>query len=390
MPKVAISQKFAAQARCTSGVRKTDYFDTRLTGFLLEVRQTGGKTYYQRYRDDHGRERQYKIGSADILTLAEARKKARSIAAQVLLGEDPQRHRQELRAMPTLSSFVQTSYLPFAKDVKRSWKTDETLLRLHILPALGRSSLDEISQQMIAQLVRSSLDQGYALGTTNRIVILVRHIFNLARKWGVPGLETNPTAGLKLAPENCRERFLTTDEARRLQDALENDENQVAACAIKLLLLTGARRNEVLSARWDCVNWTRQTLLVPRSKSGKPRHIKLSNAAINLVRAVPRADGNPYIFASPMTGRPSTSLHFPWTRIRHRAALEGFRLHDLRHSFASFLVNNGHSIYVVQKLLGHSQIKTTQRYAHLSEETLSDATEAVAQSLAGVDPSPKP
>jgi integrase len=205
---------------------------------------------------------------------------------------------------------------------------------------------------------------------------------------GVPGAEKNPTTGLKTAPEACRERFLTAEETQRLVSALDADENQIAARAVKLLLLTGARRNEITYAKWQYVNWEQRTLLVPHSKSGRPRSIRLNSAALDVLRSIPRAENNQFILPSPLTGRPSPSLHFPWLRIRKRAGLLDIRLHDLRHSFASFLVNEGVSLYVVQGLLGHLNARTTQRYAHLANETLDDAAEVagnVILSQASVD-----
>jgi integrase len=183
----------------------------------------------------------------------------------------------------------------------------------------------------------------------------------------------NPTAGLATAPEVHRQRFLTPEETQRLITSLDADENQVAAKAILLLLLTGARRREVTHAKWEDVDWAKQALLVPVSKSGRPRVIALNAAAIALLRSVPRDPTIPYVFRTRLTG-----LFYPWNRIRHRAALPDVRLHDLRHSFASFLVNKGTSLYVVQDLLGHTQPRTTQRYAHLARQTLLDAAEVVS------------
>lgn len=377
MPKTTITAVFVRHCACPEGARRVDFFDTAVPGFLLEVRCSGGKTFYQRYRDAGGRERQFKIGSAHVLTVSQARRKARAVLAEAILGRDPQREREELRSIPTLAEFVRDSYMPYAKNVKRSWQTDETILRIHILQKFGAYRLDQISDQGIADLLSRMRDAGYASGTTNRVLVLLRFIFNLAKKWGVPGSAKNPTAGLKTAPDVCRERFLTQDEAQRLLSALDADENQVAAAAIKLLLFTGARRNEVTHAKWEFVNWEKRTLLVPRAKSGRPRSIHLNSAALELLRSIPRLENNPYIFPSPVTGRPSPSLHFPWFRIRDMAGLEDVRLHDLRHSFASFLVNQGVSLYVVQGLLGHTQSRTTQRYAHLANATLSDAAEVI-------------
>jgi integrase len=162
-----------------------------------------------------------------------------------------------------------------------------------------------------------------------------------------------------------------------------------AANAIKLLLLTGARRNEITQAKWSYIDRERRTLLVPLAKSGKPRTIALSGAAIALLQSIPHDEGNEYIFPSPYSGHPFASLHYPWDRIRRRAGLTDLRLHDLRHSFASFLVNQGVSLYVVQGLLGHTQVRMTQRYAHLAPQTLLDATEVVAHVIS-IDAAPAP
>jgi integrase len=148
-------------------------------------------------------------------------------------------------------------------------------------------------------------------------------------------------------------------------------------------MLTGARRNEITQAKWEHVLWKERKLLVPLSKSGKPRWIALSTSAMSLLDSFPKLAGCEYIFPSSITGRPCPSLWFPWRRIRSRAGLEDVRLHDLRHSFASFLVNEGVSLYVVQALLGHANARTTQRYAHLASDTLTDATEIVDGIVAG-------
>jgi integrase len=377
VPKADLTSKFVQRAICAPGARKTNFFDASIPGFLLEVRQSGGKTFYQRYRNARGRECQFKIGSPDVLSLPQARKKARNVIAQALLGDDPQQRRQELRAIPSFSEFVRDLYLPFAMNAKRSWRTDETVLRIQVLPAFGRLPLDQITTAMIADLLTRMARKGYASGTMNRVLVLLRFMFNLANKWKVPGALSNPTAGLKLLPEKMLNRFLSANEAQRLLNALELDANRTAARAIKLLLLTGARRNEITHARWDHVCWANRTLHVPCAKSGRPRSIVLNAAAVDLLRSIQPLPGNPYVFPSAITGRPSPTLHFPWTRIRKRAGLTDVRLHDLRHSFASFLVNKGVSIYVVQGLLGHTLVRTTQRYAHLADETLSQAAEMI-------------
>jgi integrase len=378
---VRLSPAFVRNASCPADQKKIDYFDTTMRGFMLEVRASGGKTYYQRYTDERGRERQYKVGPADVLTLRQAKRKATQIKAQAILGNDPQNERQERRSIPTLRSFIEDRYLPFVRTYKRSWKTDETVLRIHVLPKLGHLHLDEVTTDAITQVVAAMRQQLYAPGTVGRVIVILRFLFNLARKWKVLKDHENPASGLPVPPDVQRNRFLDKTEIARLVDALSTDENQVAAKAILLLLLTGARRNEITQARWEHIDLEAGTLFVPLSKSGKSRYVFLNEAATEVLRSVPRLPTNPYVFPSPITGRPCASLHFPWHRIRTEAGLSDVRLHDLRHTFASVLVNEGKQLYRVQRLLGHANAKATQRYAHLAPEALADAAEAMGTSL---------
>jgi integrase len=385
MPIVRLSTTFVKRIVCPSERPKIDFFDATLRGFLLEVRASGGKTYYQRYVDERGRERQFKIGPADVLTLRQARRKATQIKAEAVLGGDPQQARETRRPIPTLRCFVDERYLQFVKGYKRSWKTDETVLRVHILPELGRYFLDDITPEFVIALTNNMRSAEYAPGSVARVIVILRYVFNLAIKWKVlPPGTTNAASGIPVPPDVQRSRYLSKEEAARLLASIIADENKIAAKTILLLFLTGARRNEVTQAEWSYVDWQHRTLFVPRSKNGNPRYIQLNSSAIVLLKSVPKTDANAYIFPAPATGRPMPHLFFPWDRIRRRAGLLDFRLHDLRHSFASFVINSGEDLYEVQKLLGHSNPRTTQRYAHLSRERLARAAEVMA-SIVNID-----
>lgn len=210
MARIELTQRLVTEAKCAQGKPKADFFDTRQTGFFLEVRASGGKTFYQRYTDERGATKQFKIGSAEFINLSEARLRGKQIVSRALLGDDPQKSKAIARSIPSLRQFSQERYLPHIKTYKRSWSTDETILRVHVLPKLGHLQLDRLGQDEISRLLELLRGRGYTpSGTINRTLIVLRHIYNLALKWKVPGVLENPTNGLILAPDVCRQRFLT-------------------------------------------------------------------------------------------------------------------------------------------------------------------------------------
>jgi integrase len=385
MPKTVLTRKFVDSAGCTGG--HTNFFDTRLNGFLLEVRRSGGKTFYIRYRDHHGRIRQFKVGNAQYLAVDEARQRARELLARVTLGQDPIEERNTLRQVPTFSKFVTERYLPFAKSYKRSWKFDEGLLRNHLLPRLGHLHLDQITKNDIVAIHQGRRASGAAPASANRLVVLVRYIFNLALKWEVPGVTNNPTKTVRLFEENSRERYLSQEEAQRLHAALLVSANPMLRYIVPMLLLSGARKREVLDARWEDFDEARRVWRIPKTKAGKPRFVPLSEGMIRLLHTVPRFADCPFVVPNPKSRRPFTSMFYAWDAARKAAGIPEVRIHDLRHSFASFAINSGASLYEVQKILGHTQVRTTQRYAHLSQETLVEAANAAANAV-GVEFAP--
>jgi integrase len=207
-------------------------------------------------------------------------------------------------------------------------------------------------------------------------------MFNLARKWEIPGAQKNPTDGIPLFElNNARERYLTREEAQRLFEAVKTSPQPMLQHIFAFLILTGARRREVLDAKWEDIEVSRRHWRISMTKSGKPRNVPLSEGALRVLELVPRLDNCPWIFPNIKTLKPFVGMFVSWDTARKKAGLADVRMHDLRHSFASFLVNSGRSLYEVQQLLGHTQIKTTQRYSHLAPETLLAATDAVTRAV---------
>jgi integrase len=252
----------------------------------------------------------------------------------------------------------------------------DTLIRTHLIPAFGKMHLDEITTEDVLTMQQAGLKAGAAPGSVNRRLILLRYMYNLAwRDWKIAGVTENPTHGVRLLKENNKkERYVRAEEMARLYDEVCNSKNTMLKHIVAFLVLTGARRNEVLHATWQDVDLIKGMWRIPETKSGYARHLPLNDGAMAVLQQMQNVSRSQYIFGNPNTGKPYVHIYYAWDIARRRAGLPDVRLHDLRHTFASLLVNNGSSLYAVQMLLGHTQIKTTQRYAHLTQETLLDVS----------------
>ena len=212
--------------------------------------------------------------------------------------------------------------------------------------------------------------------TANRHLALLSMMFNVAIQWDI--LDRSPTKGVKKFKEdNQKQRFLSPDEIGRLYQAMEAEDNKVAVNALKLLLLTGCRREEILKLKWEDVSLESGTIFLPDSKTGS-RYVQLNAAAVELLMGIDRV--GKFVFPGHRDGKnkPLNNPRKCFTRVLTAAGIEHIRLHDLRHTHASILVNQGASLFVVQKALGHSNPITSQRYSHLSDKTLRDASETVS------------
>jgi len=380
MPIVTLSAECVRTLRCPEGKAKENYYDTTVIGLIVEVRASGKSTYALRYRDNHGKQFQYKIGDSASVSFDKAKKAAQMIRSRVVLGESPNADKTLKRQVPTFAEFAEKQYLPHILGYKRpsSCRGDKSLLKIWLLPRFGNVPLNQISEQDISEMHHSLRAKGLAMGSANRGLVLIKFMLGLALKWKVAGVESNPALAVKLFDaNNARERFLTAEETQRLRDALEKNANTQLKYIVSLLLLTGARKRELLDARWEDVDLERRIWKIPRSKTGL-RYVPLSSAALGVLVQVPRFEGCPFLLANPVTLLPYNQIHFSWNKARKAAGLPDVRMHDLRHSMASFMVNSGRSLYEVAKVLGHTQLKTTERYSHLSQATLLSAVDAAA------------
>ena len=248
------------------------------------------------------------------------------------------------------------------------------MLRRHVVPRWGKLRLNDIRTQDVAVWLASKADDGLAPATIEKIRVTFSRSFELGRQWNVPGAETNPVRNVpRRRFNNARERFLSA--------ALAASENPQLKSIVGLLLLTGARKTELLTARWEHVDLERKAWFIPTTKTGKPRHVPLSRAAVDIIAALPRFRDCPWLVPNPDTLKPYVTLKRGWDTARSAAGLPGLRLHDLRHSAASFMINAGVDLFAVGRVLGHTDHKSTMRYSHLANDTLMKAVEAGAARL---------
>jgi len=381
LPKARLDHVFCLTAQCEPGKKKTDYYDTSITGFVLEVRSNSSRTYYLRFQDAHGKQKQHRIAAYGDITFDRARKEAQRLRSEVVLGGDPAQKKAELKAIPTYAELAQ-KHLDYAKTYQRSYKTTEGYVRLHILPKWGKKRISEITQPDVAKWLADKAEAGMAAGTVEKVRIIFNRSFELALRWHLPGVTRNPVKGIPRKPlNNARDRYLTPDEAKRLLAACEQSANTQLKFIVPFLLHTGARLSEVLNAEWKNVDVAKQQWLIPLTKNGRARKAALSTLAIAVLEAAPRFAGCPYVFPNPATKTPFVSIKHAWHKARDKAGLPGLRLHDLRHASATFLAAAGVDLLTIGRQLGHVDYKSTLRYSKTALDTLLAAVEAGARTM---------
>ena len=394
-------------------------YDKDVKGFGVRVTKAGAKAFILNYRVS-GRERRITIGSYPDWSTADAREHAKTLKKDVDRGGDPMGDRHELRAAPTvadLAALYRETHLPRKRPISRIG--DENLLKNHVLPHLGKIKVLDVRRSDVVSLHRDVSKT--APIAANRTLALVSKMFAIAaaEEWRAD----NPCKGVERNPENRRERFLTPAEIGRLGDALAENKEATSVNAIRLLMLTGARRGETLAAKWSEFDLEAGVWVKPsaHTKSKKSHRVPISAPALLLLTEMREAVATDCPFLFPGAGAPKkdakgkpiyahiTDVKRTWAAVCKAAGLAEqiekvtpagkpikdqkgrpvtiwqplVRLHDLRHTYASILVSSGLSLPIIGRLLGHTQAATTQRYAHLSDDPLRAATERVGAVVTG-------
>ena len=359
-------------------------WDDEVRGLGLRVFPTGRKSFVLSYRAG-SRQRQMTLGAYGVLTLQQARAKAQQVLGAVALeGRDPLAER---RAVARACNMMQLGerYMTEHAEVKKkptSATTDRQMLRDYVVPRLGHLRVGDVGRQDVAALHHSLHEKPYL---ANRVLALVSKMLNLAEKWGLRPDGSNPCRHVEKYKEHPRERYLSLEELSRLNQAIENaekagTESVHALAALRLLLLTGCRLREILHLRWEHVDFERGRLALPDSKTGA-KSVFLATAAQAVLAGIPRTLGNPWVIEGRKPNTHLSDLKGPWRRICEQAELKDLRIHDLRHSFAAVGAGLGLSLPMIGKLLGHSQPRTTARYAHLAADPMHEAAELIGNRI---------
>ena len=375
-------------------------WDTELRGFGVRARGTG--LYYVLKTRVNGRQRWFTIGKHGAPWTPEtARRKVLGLLGEIADGDDPAEVREDLKRRVSMADLCDIYLREGCSEKKPSTlATDRGRIERHIKPLLGQKDARTLKRRDIEQFMRDVADgktaadvktgpYGRAIvqggkGTATRTVGLLGGIYSFALDRGI--VTESPVKGIKRFKDNRVERFLSEQELTNLGSALaalemENAITPFAAAAIRLLIFSGARRGEILSLKWDWIDFERAFAFLPDSKTGR-KQIYLSAPALEVLSKLPRLENNPYVICNEVPGQRLADVKRPWARLCKSAKITGLRLHDLRHNFASTGAMGGMSLPMIGKLLGHLRSETTARYSHLADDPVRAANERIGQKIA--------
>lgn len=356
----------------TNGKRDVRW-DESLPGFGIRIYPSGNKVFVLSFRVN-GRKRLMTLGKYGVLTLAEARNNAKKALAAVIDGNDPLEDRIKASKGETMKELCATYMELHSKPNKKSWKDDQQRIDKYILPKLGNIKVKNIKRADVAFL-HSKIGNTHT-NTANRVLELLSKMFNLAKRWGYLD-DGAPNAASNIDPfkENKRDRWINSEELPRLASAIEQEKNLYARNAIWLYLLTGVRKTELLTAKWEDIDWQRNELKFENTKSSNTHYVPLNKPAMTILTNLPRITDNPYILPGKVEGQHLVNISKPWLRIRKAAGIDDVRLHDLRRTVGSWLAQSGNTLHLIGRVLNHSDQATTAIYARFGEDNVRQALE---------------
>lgn len=397
-------------------------WDDELAGFGLRIYPSGKKSFVLSYRSA-GRKRLMVVGAYGVKTLDQARKEARVHLVALEGDTDPLEARRQRSRGETVKDLCRAYISDYAKPQKKSWQDDQRRIVKQVIPAWGNLKAASIKHSDVATLHRK-IGERHPY-EANRTVKLISKMFNLAELWDfVPDGFKNPARNINEYAEHKRDRWVTPDELPHIIAAVDKEDTFLRA-AIWLYLLTGARKNELLRAKWADVDYDRRELRLPETKTGKVHYIPLSQPAITLLRELPRVNGNPFILPGMKENAHLVNIDKPWRRVRSAATLaiwrndaklaelidqladdlnreptlvevrasaktplpggvDDVRLHDLRRTVGSWLAQAGNSLHLIGRVLNHTSQATTAVYARFGQDQVREALEQHGQRLMGI------
>ena len=377
MPVLKLSQTFIDhELNCPEGKTRIEFCDIDHPG-LYVLASVAGKiaSFFLRYKNANGKTCHQKIGRTTDIDLAEARKRAKALKAEITLGADPRAVEKARKEVLTFADYFENHYIPYVKPRKRSWQRDNELYTLRIKAVFGLKRLNQITRQQIQTFHTELLAEGLAPATCDHHVKLIKHALFLAIDWGLL-TEKNPAARIPLFNvPNSVQNTLSDEQISRLYETLKADKHRTLANIVTVLLGSGARVNEVLQAKWVHIDRVNKRWHVPteNSKSKKPRIIEITDVVLEVINSLTTEGRYDYLFVNQKTRLPYTTIKKPWIRLRAKAGLPHLRLHDCRHLFITWVLESGASLFQAGQLAGHMNPATTQKYAHLSKCVLQSA-----------------
>lgn len=356
-------------------------WDDEVKGFGVRLYSTGKKSFVLSYRDNN-RKSIMVLGDAGLFKVDQARDKAKQFLVGLIDGVNPLSQQRKVK-QGTLIKDLCLAYIERHASNKKSGKDDISRIERFIIPAWGNQQIINIKRSDVVAIHTNLGNQGKY--QANRVYSLLSKMFNLARVWGfVPEEHINPCFGIEKFKEEKRDRFVSQDEFPKLADAINQEHNQAVVSSIWLYLLTGVRKDELLTLQWVDVNFIRKEIKLTDTKNGKNHYVPLSNAAFDILNQIPRIEGNPFVIVGKNDGQHLVNIDKPWQRIRKMAGLEDVRLHDLRRTVGSWLAQSGNSLHLIGNVLNHSNQSTTAIYARFGQDSVRDALEQHGQLITGM------